>query len=111
MTKKKNVKKGKHHHLMWLSPQISAYEKDEKNHYSWISTISLPCTSFDPNHGYSLTFFLLNSTTPETNRTLEWLCEENLWEFVGDMMVVRDFFLKKIVKCYFTNLSLPINFF
>jgi len=52
MTKKKNVKKGKHHHLRWLSPQIFAYEKDEKI----------------THHEYLLTSFLLNSTTLETNR-------------------------------------------
>ena len=40
MTKKKKAKKRKHYHLRWLSPQISAYEKDEKNHSSWISTLS-----------------------------------------------------------------------
>jgi len=68
MTKKKKVKKGKHHHLRWLSSQISAYEKDEKNHCSWISTLSLPCTFLDSNHGYPLTSFLLNRTTLETNR-------------------------------------------
>jgi len=29
---------------------------------------SLPCTSLDPNHRYSLTSFLLNSTSMEANR-------------------------------------------
>jgi len=82
MTKKKKAKKGKHHHLRWLFLQIFAYEKDEKNHCSWISTLSLPCTSLDPNHGYPLTYFLLNSTTLEANRVLvcvwigEWMCED-----------------------------------
>jgi len=36
---------------------------------------------------------------------LDWMCEENLWEFVSDMMVVREFyfffkFLNVTLKIY-----------
>jgi len=36
--------------------------------FTGISFHSLPCTSLDPNHRYSLTSFLFNSTSMEANR-------------------------------------------
>jgi len=66
---KMNVKKGKHHHARWFSPQIFAYEEDERNQFPCKSTISLPYTSLNPNYGYSFMFFLLNSAILETNKT------------------------------------------
>jgi len=70
---KNNVKKGKHHHLKWLSPQIFACEEDERNHCSCRFILLLSCTPLYPNHGYSFTSFLLNSTTLEANRVLNRL--------------------------------------
>jgi len=65
---KRKANKGKHHNPRWFSPQIFAYEEDERNHSPCISTLSLPCTSLDSNHGYPFTSFLLKSTTVKAKR-------------------------------------------
>jgi len=40
---------------------------------------------------------------------LGWMCEESLWEFLSDVMVERILIFFKGVKCYFTDLPLPIK--
>jgi len=50
---------------MWFSPQIFAYEENERNHSSCRFTLPFLFTFLDPNHEYSFISFLYNTTLIE----------------------------------------------